>query len=51
MPKHEKLPVEAGKQPVEIIPRSLEDYKLIRYSSVPDETPRWLMYPYIPFGN
>lgn len=50
MPKHEKTPVETGKQPVEIIHGSLEDYKLIRYSSVPDETPRWLMYPYIPFG-
>lgn len=50
MPKHEKPAVETGEQPVDIIPGSPEDYKLIRYSSVPDETPRWLMYPYIPFG-
>lgn len=40
MPKHEKQSVEAEEQSVEIVPGSPEDYKLIRYSSVPDETPR-----------
>ena len=50
MPKYEKQSVEAEEQSVEIVPGSPEDYQLIRYSSVLDETPRWLMYPYIPFG-
>ena len=47
---NEIIASEQEKQQVEIVPGSPEDYNLIRYSSVPDETPSWLMYPYIPFG-
>ena len=35
----------------DIEPGSPEDYKLIKFSSIPDDLPSWLWYPYIPFGQ
>lgn len=47
---HQITLTEKENQKSEIVPGSADDYSLIRYSSVPDETPSWLMYPFIPFG-
>jgi len=35
---------------IEVTPGSFQDYRLMRYSTVPDDAARWLWYPYIPFG-